>query len=116
MRDELELKNARIRSATITMEDHGVLMVNLDLDYGGTGQGFGGYCLANVSRESKHWSIKTVAGHFIIRVMQVAGVERWDRVAGSPIRVRASHNKVQSIGHILNEDWFDPAEDFKELQ
>ena len=40
-----EIVNARIRSTTLGVEDHGIFTAWLNLDYGGSGQGFGGWAL-----------------------------------------------------------------------
>lgn len=109
--DYSEVKNAVITSATITNDDHGLLSAWLHLDYGGSGQGFGGYALY-LPKSFKHHSADSGAGHFIWRCMEIAGVTEWSKLAGKTIRVRASHNGVRAIGHIVKDDWFDPAVDF----
>jgi hypothetical protein len=112
-----ELKNAVIKSARITSDDHGLLSAWLDLDYGGTGQGFGGYSLYLPKSYSHHESGgPNYAGHFIWRVMEVAGVESWDRLPGKTIRVRSDHCCVGAIGHIVKDDWFDPGKDFEAMR
>jgi hypothetical protein len=107
----LEVRNAVIKSARIDMGDRGLLTAWLDLDYGGSGQGFGGYSLY-LPKSYSHHRLESVAGHFIFRVMEVAGVERWDQVPGKTVRVRAEHCGVEAIGHIVKDDWFCPADDF----
>ena len=42
-----EIKNAIITGTYLGIEDHGILTFWLYLDYGGSGQGFGGYQLDN---------------------------------------------------------------------
>lgn len=108
-----EIKNAIIKSATITNDDHGVLSAWLMLDYGGSGQGFGGLALY-LPKGYAHHKLASVAGHFIWRCMEVADVTRWENLAGKTIRVKAEHSRVYAIGHIVKDDWFCPSEDFKE--
>lgn len=111
----METKNAIIESATIGFE-HGILTAMLYLDYGGCGQGFGGYVL-QISKDSPHYIIdKSCAGHFLTRCLEVGGVESWEELKGKTIRVQAEHTKVHAIGHIIKEDWFCPEEDFKDLE
>jgi len=107
--------NAVITSATLSSEDHGVLSSWIHLDYGGSSQGFGGYALylpKNFKHHDKHGL--NLAGHFIWRVMEVAGVHNWSDLKGKTVRVRQNHSKVQAIGHIVKDDWFDPQKDFSE--
>ena len=108
----MEIRNAVIKSATITSEDHGCLSAWLHLEYGHSGQGFGGYALY-LPKSFSHHEIKSVAGHFIWRVMEIAGVIKWDQLPGKTIRVKADNVSINSIGHIVKDDWFCPSEDFK---
>lgn len=115
---EIVTRNAVIKSARITTDDHGLLTAWLDLDYGGMGQGFGGYALYLPKSFSHHKAAlaHNFAGHFIWRVMEIAGVENWDSVAGKTIRVRQEHSAAHSIGHIVKDDWFDPRADFEAMK
>ena len=109
--NKTETKNAVIRTATITNDSHGLLTAWLSLDYGGTGQGFGGHCLY-LPNTFTHHELKSFAGHFIWRVMEIADVSEWKQLPGKTIRVKASHIGVDAIGHIIKDDWFCPKDDF----
>lgn len=113
--DKIETRNAIITSAEITSDDHGCLCAWLSLDYGGSGQGFGGYALY-VPKSSKHYGNGlSCAGHFIWRVMEVAGVTKWSALKGKTVRAKCSWDKVHAIGHIVKADWFNPSEDFQKM-
>ncbi len=109
---KIETKNAVITHAELTTSDHGLLSGWLTLDYGGTGQGFGGISLY-LPKSFKNHQVMSPAGHWIFRVMELAGVEKWSELKGKTLRVRASFSGVQAIGHIVKDDWFCPEDDFK---
>lgn len=108
----MEIKNAKIRSTCLTIEDHGILSVWVNLDYGSAGQGFGGYRL---DRQPDHPSANDFGAFFIRRTLEAVGVERWENLVGAPCRVKADHGTVYAIGHFIEDKWFDPQELVKEL-
>lgn len=111
--DEVVERNAIISGAEIDIGERGVLDCWLSLDYGDCGaQGFGGYALY-LPKGYRHHHLESCAGHFIFRVLEVAGATKWKDLLGKTIRVRASHSKVEAIGHIVKDDWFCPAIDLK---
>ena len=107
-----EIVNAQIRSAQITNADHGCLTIWIHLDYGGSGQGFGGYNLYSPSMWESIEVAKNYAGHWIWRVMEIAGVSDWDDLKGKTVRVEIRDGLVYKIGHILKDKWFCPKEEF----
>lgn len=113
---EIEIKNAIIESAYFDTERG--LSAWLTLDYGGTGQGFGGYMLYLPKSWTNHKSgmQANYAGHFIYRCLEIADVTDWAKLKGRTIRVKCEHSKVHAIGHIVKDDWFDPTADFEAIK
>jgi len=113
MNAEIVIKNAVIERAEITTGDRGFLDCWLQLDYGGTGQGFGGYALY-LPPSFDHHSVMSVAGHHIFRIMEIAGVEKWSELIGKTIRVKTKGDwgGILQIGHIVKDDWYSPEKDF----
>ncbi len=95
--------NAVITGTTLGPEGHGILSAILTLDYGdGTAQGFGGY---NLTR---------CCGTFVRRVLEVAGVDCWEKLAGRAVRVKREdgfNGRAVRLGHYIRDDWFDPMAD-----
>ena len=106
--DDVEIKNAKIESTMLGFEDHGVFTCFIYLDYGGAGQGFGGYTLHTDHSDEREGVIKNYGTEFISRILKVVGVEKWEQLPGKHIRVKAEHNKIHAIGNILKDDWFNP--------
>lgn len=109
---DYEIKNAIIESVVLEKGDRGVLQCWLHLNYGGSGQGFGGYSLY-IPESYTHHELKSFAGHFIFRCMEIADVQDWSHMKGKCIRVKSNSYGIKAIGHIINEDWFEPSLDFK---
>jgi hypothetical protein len=115
MMSDTEIKNAIIEGARLDTADRDLLDCWITLDYGGSGQGFGGFALY-LPKSYKNHGGPNFAGHFIYRVMQIAGVTDWSRVVGRSIRVKATRGGVEAIGHIVKDDWFCPRDDFAQME
>lgn len=103
----MEIKNAKIKSTMLGVEDHGIMSFYLHLDYGGAGQGAGGYALDEYSKGQEK-RIGAPFGIELIRsILDVVGVETWEDLPGKYIRARADHGKVYAIGNMLNNTWLD---------
>lgn len=101
-----EEKNATIESVSLGIEDHGILTAFVYLDYGDAGvQGFGGYALGGT----------TACAVFIRRCLEIGGVDEWKCLPGKTVRVRSDYAKVEAIGHITKDDWFNPASEFAKM-
>lgn len=113
--DWIEEKNAVITNARFDLE-HGILSAWITLDYGGNGQGFGGYALYLPSSFTHSSPKGNYCGHFIWRVFEIAGVQDWRDLVGKTIRVRSTNNGVIEIGHIIKNDWFNPKREFEAME
>lgn len=103
----METKNAVIKSTMLGYEDHGLLTFSLHLDYGGSGQCAGGYRLDGYDKE-KEETIYTATGlEILAQIIKIVGVSKWEDLKEKHIRVKASNDKVHSIGHLLEDKWLD---------
>jgi len=108
--------NAVIDSVQITNDDHGILTAWVNLNYGGSFQGFGGYSLYFPGDFKNDKSHPNYAGHFIWRVMEVAEVSEWNDLKGKTVRVEIANGLISALGHIVKDDWFKIKEEFKALK
>ena len=107
---DLEIRNAVIISASLSTADHGVLSSFVHLDYGGSGQGFGGYALYSPEHRSD------ATGLWIWRILEVVGVTEWADLKGKPVRVRGTHSGLEALGHFIEDRWFWPRQEFADWE
>lgn len=107
------IQNATIEEVSLSSADHGLLSSFVHLDYGDGGhQGFGGYALYNPRYKDSQGNY---AGHWIWRVMEVAGVTDWNKLKGRNVRAVIENGVVVSIGHITKDIWFNVKQEFEEM-
>jgi hypothetical protein len=107
-----EVLNAIITGATISNDDHGLLTAYVHTEHLHGCQGFGGYALY-LPKSFTHHQLLSAAGHFLWRVMEIAGVSKWEDLQGKTLRVRIGEDRlIKAIGHIVKDDWFCPGDDF----
>lgn len=110
--------NSEIKNAVITdvrFDTERGLSAWVMLDYGGSGQGFGGHMLYAPKGWAAHNCGGDLTGHFIYRVLEIAEAEDWSRLKGKTVRARIEGGFVEALGHIIKDDWFCPRSEFDEL-
>lgn len=101
MNDTPNPELGRIESVTLGIEDHGILSFFLHLDFGGKGQGFGGYALdeprkMNGKFEGRHGA--AFGTEVILRILRSVGVENWEDLKGKEVwAYRDEHNMIVAI-------------------
>ena len=109
-------KNAKITGTSLGPEHRGIFTFELFLDYGGSVQSAGGFALdvptyaasgKFTGREGSATGMQLVA-----EVLRVVGVDAWEGLPGSYVRVRSGPRDVWAIGHLLEDRWLDFSEFF----
>lgn len=100
---------AKIERVTLGWEDHGIFTCMAHLDYGGSGQGAGGWCLD----EPRHAGDEFIGRYgtafgmeWIIRLMRACGVEDFSQIKGRTVialREEGYHGKVVGLKPLPTE-------------
>lgn len=113
-----EILNAQVTNADLSMEDHGSLVLWLTLNGNGWGVGYGGYGIGKGYVGAAEFKGYTKGTELIMRVMDTIGVARFQELLGKYVRVAvnfsADGGRVNIIGHIIEDKWFDIKDFFTE--
>lgn len=97
-----EIRNAKIGTTFLGIEDHGIMTFYIGLDYGGVSQSAGGYYMDNPT-----------GMNLIYKILRLLNVESWEQLKNTPLRVESDGQKVYRLGHLLEDKWLDFEEHFK---
>lgn len=114
----MEIQNALIEKTSLGYEDHGILTCYLHLNYGGCGQGFGGYALDRYNEESKKREQTIYCGLWVLRILKTVGVRRWEDLTGQHIQVATDKpfGKILGIGNFMDDIWFYPEKEMDDME
>lgn len=110
-----EIENCIIKSADLSMSDHGVLDMSLYLE-GQCNVVFGGYVLGHGYLGADDFKGSAAGLEYIMRIMDVVGVEKYSQLKGKTVRVahKGLGSSVKIIGNIIKENWLDVESFFAE--
>lgn len=111
-----KIENAIIKSADLSMEDHGCFTLYMELDGAGWGCAYGGFCIGKGYVGAKEFEGTAKGNEYIMRIMDTVGVSRFSDLTGKYLRVvtKGWGSCVKIIGNIIKDQWFDPEEFFHE--
>lgn len=108
-------ENGIIRSTFLGVEDHGIMTFNIDIEFEGAGQGFGGYALDGADPKDKNSRVGSPAAATSIRnILETLEVKCWEDLPGTTLRVfRDNEGYIREIGHIFKDKKFNIKKHFK---
>ena len=104
-----KVENAKITKVDLSMADHGVFCLEMSIDSGGWGCVFGGHVIGKGYLGAKKFEGFPSGIEYIMEIMNVVGVERFNDMKGKYIRVATEGwgSTVKIIGNIIEDKWFD---------
>ena len=109
---ERQTKNATIKSTQLGGGDRGIMTSWVTVDYGGMEQGFGGFRLDSYDKQSNKCTPNICLAIWVQEILRVLEVSEWEKLKGTPIRVRCKDDSwsspIVAIGHYLKDKWFEP--------
>lgn len=98
---------AKITSTFLGVQDHGILTATAVVDYGGSGQSIGGYCL-DAPRGERRGRVGTAFGmEWVARFIRACGVDSWEKVTGRTVivvKADGDYSKVLGIKPLPTEN------------
>ena len=111
-----EIKNAQIISTMLGREDHGVMtfMIFVRFDKG-IQCGIGGYSLDSYDKILKKRMFKAESMEVISKILDVVGVNEWEKLNGSYIRIKDNGwgSTIDEIGNLMEDKWLNFKEFFE---
>lgn len=108
----MSIKNAKITSAFLGYEDHGILTVCLTLALDSYTVIFGGMALSSIH------GYTPLFGKYISEILLTVGVSEWKDLVGKYVRVEESGigSPVTKIGNIIEDTWLDNSAFFRSVE
>ncbi|TXH44291.1 MAG: hypothetical protein E6Q97_32975 [Desulfurellales bacterium] len=75
----------KVRSIFFGREDHGILTFMVQVDFGGSTQGFGGYSLDIYDKELKRRVGHAAGTDLVLNLLNLFGVDELQRAEGMPV-------------------------------
>mgnify|MGYP003293911823 CR=1 FL=1 len=111
-----EIINAKIKSTSLEIEDHGIYTFWITVEFYGGGVSIGGYCIGKCTTEGiRAW---TGGSEAIMHILDTVGVSKWEELPGQYIRIEKGlwGSGTTKIGNIIKDKWFDLDKFFKKKQ
>ena len=91
--------NAHIKNTFLGVEDHGMFIWTVFVEYGeGSQQGYQRILASKIEAEPVT---------IIRKLLEAVGVESWEQLKGRYCRVRLENGLIRAMGHITREQWND---------
>ena len=96
-----ETLNATIASTFLGVEDHGMFVPVIRVEWNG-----GQQALPSYRADTPAGTGCAMGMDFIVQLVSIVGATCWERLPGTLVRIRREHGMIVAIGHILDDRWF----------
>ncbi len=102
-----EIRNATITETFLGIEDHGLFVWTVSMDYGGSEQSFQ-RILASKADAS---SVRVIGA-----LLGAVGVDSWEQMRGKNVRCVIEGGLIRGVGHITKDTWYYAKDELAEVE
>lgn len=92
-------ENGIIREVNLEIEDHGILVADVQISFDGTEQGY----IVSLTESNTYIAIRSI--------LEAVGKNSWENLPGTAIRVQREKGMIRRIGHTYKDQWSKRTED-----
>ena len=104
-----KIENVQISRVDLSMADYGVLTLEMPITGNGWGCVYGGRVIGQGYLGAKEFKGTPMGIEYIMRIMDIVGVEKFNEMRGKYIRVARTRwgDPIRIIGNLIKDRWFD---------
>jgi hypothetical protein len=103
----MEPKNGIIKETFLGFDDTGMFTMAVTVSYGAKQQLYGLFALDDFDEETNTRVPTKYCCKCVMEFLKIVDARCWEDLINKPVRVKATDERIEEIGHFMDDVWFD---------